>query len=203
MVMKLQIGPVPASTDFNPDSSWKPMQEPTPLSIQLFATPVGVILFIAIGTLWMFLTPVKDQPFIPMLPVWQVLTTFALLIIVHELIHAAVHPRSGKYDDSVIGFWPSRLLFYAHYHGQLTRNRFAAILAMPTLVISLLPLIFSAVTRSGSHLIALISTWNALFACGDMLGLMLLLYQVPSKAVVRNCAWRTFWKIPDFNTSMT
>jgi hypothetical protein len=56
------------------------------------------------------------------------LPSLMALVVVHELIHAMVHPHGGKSDTTILGLWPSRLLFYAHYDGELTRYRFIAIL---------------------------------------------------------------------------
>jgi hypothetical protein len=69
--------------------------------------------------------------------------SFPALILVHELLHAVVHPGYGFTDATVIGAWPSKLLFYAHYCGPLSRERFLLVFAMPTLVITGLPLVGS------------------------------------------------------------
>ena len=127
------------------------------------------------------------------------LVSFAPLVVLHELIHAAVHPKSGRSDRSILGFWPSRLLFYAHYDGELTRDRFIAILAMPTLVITLLPLAVAMATSSSHELAAWVSKWNAFFACGDLFGIILLLFQVQSRAICRNQGWKTYWKSAAIN----
>ena len=39
-------------------------------------------------------------------------------VVIHELIHASLHPEHGRSHSSILGFWPSRLLFYAHFDGQ-------------------------------------------------------------------------------------
>src|SRR6185503_13338146 len=106
------------------------------------------------------------------------------------------HPGSGDSADSVLGFWPSRLLFYAHYVGELTRARFIAILLMPLLIISFVPLVVCAIIGHSSGLLAFSSALNALCACGDIFGVGLLLFQIPSDARVRNQGWRTYWRDP-------
>ena len=74
-----------------------------------------------------------------------------------------------------------------------------------------------AMTRPGltvvvSPLIALMDAWgkwtaievfltvlalvNALASAGDVLGMLLIAWQVPAAAVVRNRGWRTYWKLP-------
>jgi hypothetical protein len=106
---------------------------------------------------------------------WTFLLSFAALTAFHELLHIAAHPAAGRSSQSIVGFWPSRVLFYAHYDGELTRNRFVAILL-------------------SSGWIAFISTFNAFLACVDVLGAGMVLFQIPATAVVRNQGWRTYWR---------
>jgi hypothetical protein len=193
--MRFNLGGIPESRDFVPDETWRPLREPSPWIMQLFAIPLGIIAFIAAGALWFYATVLKKGLFESGGSLAEALFSFVILIIVHELIHTLVHPQSGKSNRSILGIWPSRLLFYAHFDGELTRNRFVTILVMPTMVITFIPLIVAIAFSLFSGLIARLSTWNILFACGDLFGIILLLFQVPSSALGRNQGWRTYWKI--------
>ncbi len=189
--MRFHIGAPPETPDFSPDASWKPLREPTPWVMQFFALPLGIVACVAVGFLWLSLTPLRDLSFDSP---GMLLIAFIAIVPIHELIHAAVHPRSGASADSILGVWPSRLLFYAHYTGELSRDRFIAILIMPLLIISFAPLFACAIAGRSSALLAFVSTLNALFACGDIFAIGLLLWQIPSDATVRNQGWRTFWR---------
>ena len=189
--MRFHLGAIPESPDFRPDDSWKPLRELTPWMSQLIALPLGFVVCVAIGAAWVLFTPLERFPFdSPGL----ILIAFLALIPVHEFIHFAVHPKSKNSEQSVLGLWPSRGLFYAHYLGELSRNRFVAILIMPLLVLSFGPLFVCAIARCSSNFLAIASTLNALCACVDVLGIILLLFQVPRNAVVRNQGWKTFWR---------
>ncbi len=190
--MRFHVGAIPATPDFSPDESWKPLREPTPWIMQSIACPIGFGVAGAVAVLWFTLTPLEFPT--EVLSVTEFLLSFAALIVVHELIHAAVHPKAGRSPQSILGIWPSRLLFYAHYDGEITRNRFIAIFLMPLLVISLVPLLIAAVTQLTSGWAAYLSTLNALSACGDILGAGIVLSQVPATATVRNQGWRTYWR---------
>jgi hypothetical protein len=124
------------------------------------------------------------------------LLSFAGMVVVHELIHALVHPMAGRSPHSILGFGPS-VGFYAHYDGELSRNRLVAILLMPLLIISIVPLLVSAVTQVSSGWAAVVSTFNAFCACADMLEAGLVLFQIPATAIVRYKGWRMFWKEHD------
>jgi hypothetical protein len=52
--------------------------------------------------------------------------------------------------------------------GELGRGRFMAILLMPFLIISIVPLLFAIVGRFATGWLAFVSCLNALLACGDM-----------------------------------
>jgi len=192
--MQFHLGGIPDARDFVPDESWKPLREPGPWLMQLLALPIGFGAFAAIGFLWFWTTPLSLTRFESPDFLVCALISFVPLIAIHELIHAVVHPKSGRSDRSILGFWPSRLLFYSHYDGELTRNRFIAILAMPTVILTLLPLAVGMATNSSHELAAWLSTWNAFFACGDLFGIILLCFQVRRRAICRNKGWRTYWK---------
>lgn len=200
--MRFHLGGVPNDPDFVPDGTWKALREPSPWLMQLYAFPLGLIAFGGIGALWFCTTNLKasvlDSPGFIVLG----FLAFFPLIVAHELIHALVHPQFGRSERSILGFWPSRLLFYAHYAGELSRNRFLAICAMPMLVITILPSAFCMATGHVHGLIAWISTWNAFFACGDMFGIILINFQVPSRAGVRNQGWKTYWRIAGNQTQV-
>ena len=166
--------------------------------MQVFALPLGIVSALAMVALWVALTPLFNSPLIlrfdSMIFPGLGIALLLGMIVVHELIHAFVHPGFGKSVNSVLGIWPSRLLFYAHYHGELSRARFIAILGMPLIVISIVPLLVCALLGQGSVLWAFISIMNALSACGDLFAIGMLLWQVPRTAIVRNQGWRTYWR---------
>jgi hypothetical protein len=190
--MRFHFGAVPCSPDFVPDALWKPLREPSPWMVNLIALPIGIVAAGVVAVLWLAITPLQDV--IPTMSLPGFLVSFAGMVVVHELIHAAVHPRSGRSPHSIVGFWPSRGMFYAHYDGELTRTRFVAILLAPLVVISFVPLLVAAVAQVTSGWVAFISAFNTFLACADILGAGLVLFQIPATAIVRNQGWRTYWR---------
>lgn len=168
--------------------------------MQFFALPIGLGLGLLVGYCWHLVgTPasLRIEGRYAGLFGLGLLLSFPVLIIVHELLHAIVHPHFGRSPATIIGAWPSRLLFYAHYSGPLTRDRFLAVFAMPLLVITVLPLVAASIGLVPPGLMlaaAWFSTWNAIFACGDCFGMALIWCQVPRAAILQNQSWRTYWK---------
>lgn len=167
--------------------------------MQIVALPIAVAAGLVFFFSWHQLLEL-EAPHIPdgWQIVWQIsmIVSFPLLILVHEFLHAIVFPGYGIGKDTLIGCWPSRMLFYAFYDGPMSRERFLLVFAMPFLVISVLPLCIAATVplpEIVTSILAWFSIWNAIFACGDMLGFGLLLFQVPRRSIVRNKGWRSFW----------
>jgi hypothetical protein len=193
--MRFHFGAIPNSPDFTPDTLWKSLREPSPWMQNLVALPIGIVAAVVVAGLWLAITPLQEVPPTMSLPAF--LVSFAGIVVVHELIHAAVHPMSGRSPHSILGFWPSGGMFYAHYDGEMTRNRFVAILLMPLIVISFVPLLVAAIARVSSGWVAFISAFNAFLACVDILGTGLVLFQIPAAAIVRQQGWKTYWREPE------
>jgi hypothetical protein len=190
--MRFHVGAVPESEDFVPDESWKPLSGPGPVLMQCYALPLGIIASAVLVLLWIHWTPVTKAPVVsPILLGAVMLATFP----VHELIHIATYPGAGKSPKTMLAVWPSRMLIYAYYDGELSRNRLIAVFGMPFLLMSIVPLLVSALIGHASVTIAFASVFNALAACVDILGICLLLIQVPRAAIIRNHGWRTYWTL--------
>src|SRR5574341_792374 len=165
------------------------MREPTPWVMQLLAWPLGIVLSITLAVLWFALTPLAQAP--PPSAA-ELFGGLILMVPAHEALHLASHPRTG---DSILGFWPSRLLLYTHYHAALPCRRFIAILLIPVAVVSLLPLVLCAASATSSPLLGFASVSNALFASVDLFATGLVAWQIPAKATLRNRGWRVYWRV--------
>jgi hypothetical protein len=196
--MRFHLGSIP--DEFTPSDAWRPIREPGPLLMQCIAAPIGLVSALLTGYGWaqagLANAPRLASPNTALL-IALLVASFPALIIVHEFVHAVVYPRFGLTSATIIGLWPRRLLFYAHHSGPLARNRFLVVFAMPLLVITIVPLAIALAGLLPPFLFAWtawFSTWNALFACGDILGFCLIFFQVPRHALVQNQSWSTYWK---------
>ena len=192
--MRFHLGAIPSSPDFVPDASWRSLRAPPPWLGGLLALPIGVVAAVVVVMLWLLVMPLRDIASAVSLPV--LLFSFSGIIVVHELIHALVHPMAGLSPHSILGFWAS-LGFYAHYDGEMSRNRLVAILLMPLFIISIVPLLVSAAAQISSGWVAFVSAFNAFCASVDLLLAGSLLFQVPAAAIVRFKRWRIFWREDD------
>jgi hypothetical protein len=205
--MRFHFGAIPEAVGFEPeDEGWLGIREPRPLFMNVLALPVAFLLVSLTNGLlslaWeggpvviLLSSEVESAP-----PTFLLMVAILFLSIpAHELAHALTHPHFGSSSKSILGLWLSRGLFYAHYEGEMSRNRFLAILAMPFLILSLLPvaiiaLIGSSVPITFPRILVIVALVNSVLASGDAVGVALLLSQIPSAAVVRNKGWKSFWK---------
>jgi hypothetical protein len=91
-------------------------------------------------------------------------------------------------------------MFYAHYEGAVSRNRFLSILAAPYLVLAWPPVIILALISTSVaivyvEILVMVALVNSVLPAGDILGFFLLVSQVPSSACVKNKGWKSYWKI--------
>ena len=194
--MRFRLGPLPEAPDFTPDNSWTLVREPTMGGFQLRAIPIAVVTTVLLAVLWIMLTPVRHAigaHTFP-LPIFNFVGCLLGVLVIHELIHASFHPKVGISEDTVIGFWPSRMFIYTIYVGELTRSRCLAILVMPFIMISVVPLVFAAITQTASFWVAYISILNGLLACGDILAAIMTVRLLPNGAITRTKGWLTYWK---------
>lgn len=186
---KFFIGNWPDDISFKPDETWTPMKEPTNLWItQLLALPflvVNLLVVYGVANLVNIGINYKSGYF---------LLGFLLFIPIHEVIHALIFPEPLSSNNVKFGFFPKKLVFFAFYTKEMSRNRFIFVMLAPFLIITLTSLL-SIILLGGNILIENILLGNAVASCVDIMNIFLLLTQVPAKATVRNKKIRTFWKI--------
>jgi len=196
--VRLHFGPPPEDPDFQPEAQgWHSIREPGPVLVQVIAIPVALAVFLILG--WIIAGLSGASPYLSILSVEAVLWLI-VLIPLHELLHVFTQPGLGLSRNSIVGLWLSRAVIYASYLGTMSRVRFAVCLAMPFVILSLLPLIGIALLKAAfandeliKHL-ALLSLLNGVASSGDLVGLGLILSQVPRSATLQDKGWRTFWK---------
>ncbi len=212
--MRLHYGPVPENPDFRPqEEGWTPLREPSVTAFTWLASGVGLAVGMAVAMLWGATAPGgviiggsvqgsdRDMALSLTVTIAMILGAIALLIILHELLHAATYPGRLLGERTVIGVWPIKGLFYAHYDGSLSRNRFLLVLMAPFLVLTIGLWLVELIFRTGWGLWPGWSVLNAIFAGGDILATAMMAWQIPKEAEVRNQGWNTWWRMPSRDQS--
>jgi hypothetical protein len=195
--MRFHLGSFPKSADFIPDSSWKPLEgeELSNWILQLKLLPVAIVNMAFIMLIWIILTPVEEiiRNITFPLPITGFLICLMGVLIIHELIHTAVHPMAGFSSRSIIGFWPSKMLLYATYDGELNRNRFITIFIMPFIVISIIPIFISSATQFLNVWLVYITILNAFLSMGDVLA-VITIFKFPPNVSIRSHGDKAYWR---------
>ena len=205
--MRLVYGEPPRSEGFHPETEgWTPLREPSARMLGLMGGLLGLPLAAGIGWLWLHM-PVDLGIHFDLRPlarhgrlVFTVvvalvpLLAFALLILLHEISHALGCPRLGFTRDTIIGVWPSRLLFYAGHVRAMGRIRYLWHVALPFVLLTAVPMAACAFAGGSAAGWFLLSLANALVAGGDVILFFLIASQVPRGAAIRNQGWHTWWK---------
>lgn len=144
------------------------------------------------------ITPSQISVTIDLLDLVYVIVT----IFIHELIHLAFVPDFLTSDKAFLGI--TYFGGFAYSEEVLSKSRFTLVLLAPFVVISIiLPGILGALNLL-SPLVKFLILSNAMGSCVDMLGLILILIQVPAGAYLTCNGTRTYWKrtessIPESN----
>jgi hypothetical protein len=206
--MRLHFGPPPNDSKFAPEADgWLPLREFSAYSLQLAAAPIGIVVALVLSRGWLKLVPsilpgidVRGHSISGLRCSYIGVGVFGSLILiliaaVHEVLHVFAHPDRGRSSSSIVAIWPSRCLVYAAYLEGMSRNALLLALLMPFFVISVIPLVACSLLRISAPCLPLVSVLNGFLSSGDLLIFLLLVCQVPSRAMVRNQGWRTWWKI--------
>lgn len=195
--MRFRIGEMPTDSNFNPeDTKWNKVKLASSFpSFFLYSSICAFIIFSLFSFFWLL----ADMD--PMSPSWFTLLLIPLLILVHEIIHAVSYPDFGLSEKTIIGFWPNKMLAYAYYTAPLSRNRLIWVGIAPFLFLSLFPLLLFIALGGASFWGKTISTFlfqlsmlNAIFSSGDILGIVIVLLEIPPSGIIRFNGWDTFWK---------
>ena len=127
-----------------------------------------------------------------------------LLLILHELLHLIFIPNFIRSQKTFIG-----LTFFGGYvltEEEISRSRYLLVSMAPFVIISIfLPILLSLsgiLTPTFKGLILI----NAMASSVDILSIVLLLTQVPKKAILINNGTKTYWKYKlheNFNENIT
>ena len=188
--MEFIVGPIPENQDSKPDNQgWTLLREPKPKAMMLRGLVMAVVLGLGALLLWIAFAPLKINEFNLL---WS-LVAIPFCVPLHEVSHALAFPAAGWNDRTVFGFWPSRLAFYAYYRGCLSRNRTVTILVFPFLLLSIVPLLTCGVLGIAPSVVVYASICNAFLSSIDLVSILLVLSQVPGKAVIRQQDGKAWW----------
>ena len=198
--MRFVRGPIPSTQAFDPkEKGWTPLDNADP-EAKRFATVGNLLALPFVATaLWLVLGPrsevcgfLRSQP----LHIAEIVLLLAVLVPVHELIHAAAYFKGLRSPRLIIGVWASRTMIYVIYDAPMPRHRMLLVGAMPFLLLSAFPAVCLPWLELRHELVAvawfLVVLHTGLCAF-DFLVMWRLFSRVPRGAWVHNNGWTTYW----------
>ena len=189
--LRWHLGPMPAGEPPDP-AVWRALREPRrPGLALLLSLPLGLVAAAGLLTLAAHLTPGRQVSFQINL---ATVAALAVLVPLHELLHALALPDPLRSPRIVVGCWPRLGLVYVHFTGELSRNRALWVSLCPLLGLSAASLGLARLHPPAAGFYLGLGVVNALFSSADLLAVLLVGWQVPRSARVRNFGWFTYWR---------
>ncbi len=191
--MRFVLGPIPSNNVYSPaKGDWTPLREPSSakFSIQVLLISLPLVVF-SIAILQQVKGNLRSNP----VQLVALLSFFALMIPVHELIHGFAYPGGLRSKYLVMGAWLQRGLFYVLYDSPLPRNRVLFMLVAPFLVFTMSLVVLIWLAPDAWRMLGVLALLIHTAVCfGDFLTLTRILRQVPADSQVLNDGWFTYWK---------
>ena len=206
--MKIHIGNIQEIPDFQPEAEGlRSIRGPKASMSFLIAGLTGFLLLICPLMLLCLVLSYFALPNVetmqgphPPSPWGAVLLTLLLYIPLHELIHLIWHPHQGFSNQSILVLWPSKLRFGVYYEGCMSRTRWLIMRISPFVVLSLIPasllsifqnIPFNNFIQTGLEVLMVV---NGVGSGGDVIAMLLVLFQVPRSAVMCFRGGRAYWR---------
>jgi hypothetical protein len=207
--MRIHFGNIPEIAADRPEAEGlRPIRGPKTSASYLLASLAGFLLLVGpvLGlcvVLSFFAIPGVEPPpgsLPPPVPWAAVVLVLLLYIPLHELLHLVLHPGWGFSDRSVLVIWPTKLRFGVYYEGCMSRTRWLLMRLAPFVALSLIPAGLVAIFQDAlfGHAVRtsleVLLTVNGVGSGGDVVAMMLVLFQVPRSASLCFRGGRAYWK---------
>jgi hypothetical protein len=206
--MKTHVGNIPEIPDFQPEAEGlHSIRGPRPSVSFLIAGLTGFLLLICpimalCQILSYFAIPNTEtiQGIHPSPPWGAVLLALFLYVPLHELMHLIWHPRQGLSDQSILVLWPSKLRLGVYYEGCMSRTRWLIMRISPFVVLSLIPASLLSIFQNVPFdnflqtSLEVLMVVNGVGSGGDVIAMLLVLFQVPLSAVMCFRGGRAYWR---------
>ena len=181
------------------NNGWAPLREPGSIAVAIILSVPFIFtnLFIAVLAIRIFSTiSLEEFGFTPdsfsITINLGVIVALFILLIIHEVLHLIFIPNFISSSKTYVGM----AIFggFVYTEEEIVKSRFILITMAPFLLVSIiLPIVlgFFGVLTSPVKLLILL---NAMASSVDMLTLLLIMMQVPNKAILKNNGPKTYWK---------
>lgn len=129
-------------------------------------------------------------------PVWQLVLGFVCVVLVHEMLHFIGYGGFLPGSKTTFGIIPKMLVVYVFNPIKVSKRRFIFAVAIPTVLLSLVPMVALWSGVSADPRVLLLAVFNAAGAGGDLLLLWFACRTVPSTCEIQSSGMGEFWGEP-------
>lgn len=205
--MRLHLGNLPENQERPPEvERWQRIRSPSLRLSYLFAGLIGLVIPNVL-CVWLVIVSVLagrsegGEAVVDTSTPWGVVVMALLLFIpLHELLHAIWHPQLGLSSQTVMVIWPAKLRFGVYYEGCMTRRRWLMMRLAPLMLLSVIPMgllglfHYVPVAFALETFLQVLMLVNGIGSGGDVVAVIWVLFQVPSKAQICFCGGKAYWK---------
>jgi hypothetical protein len=200
--VRFRLGSIPDDVAFDPSvGGWAKVKQPRFGWLMLIFLPVSVLLVAVLSSAWAVVLRMSGAPsaiggVVTPEVAGLLLLGCAAIILVHEAIHLLTLPHLGLTVNTVLGFWPETFTPYVSYEGETSRGRQIAVGLAPLLALSVAPLLVGALLGWAPLWVVAVGLLNGFGASADLVGVVLVAWQVPRHGRVRAKGLATWWRLP-------
>ena len=205
--MRLHLGSLPENQGGPPEAeTWHRIHSPSSRLGYLLAGFIG-LLFPLVVCGWLIVVSVlaggseEGEPVAFASTPWGAVVLALLLYIpLHELLHAIWHPQLGLSPQTVMVIWPRKLRFGVYYDGCMARRRWLMMRLAPLIVLVGLPAALLTLTHyipvpfALETFLQVMMLVNGIGSGADVVAVIWVLLQVPSKAQICFCGGKAYWR---------
>ena len=126
---------------FNNQENWKEVEIFSKKHNLIKGALIGIVITIVIANVVKLLPSYSNYEF----EVFKNFILFMTILLTHELIHALCLPKPS---EAIYGFIPKKFIFFVTTDKELTSLRLKTALLMPTVLLSIIPLLISMFVKS-------------------------------------------------------
>jgi uncharacterized RDD family membrane protein YckC len=196
--MLFRLGPPPNSLSDAELASgeWQRLPYPPLWALRVMSFPLGVFTALPVFFMWVLLTPRFDVSSSG--PGYQLVVAYVSMELFGTFLQVSAYPGRGLTNQTLLGFWPSRLLLYCAHLSKATKRHAIAVSLLPFLVLGVLPPLIAAVLHISSGWLIFCSCLAAVLFGGNVV-LALPMWWLPSGCVIAGRGFQPYWRLSQGN----
>jgi hypothetical protein len=191
--MKFLLGPPPDQLSEHEVTSgaWHRLKLPPLWALHILGLPAGALVACLTLVAWVLVMP---QIHVDFAPAYQIISVMAATLFSGLFVRLLSHPGWGFTSQSWVGFWPSKYTLYTAYSDEMPKRNLVLQYSIVVTVLSVLPLLVSAVFNFYSGWLIFVSCLTAFVFGIDIFIALFVAMKVPNRSMLAGKRFETYWR---------